>query len=126
MTSSEPPTLEFFFDYGSPFSYLADTELPQIAKRRGVALVYRPMLLGAVLKATGNSSPMTVPAKGRYLIRDLERSKRGQQMSSPEFHQTAEEITDKTRRVFEIASDEENTGNALESKPKTTEDVKPR
>jgi hypothetical protein len=59
-------------------------------------------------------------------IRDLEQSKRGQQMSSPEFHRTAEEITDKTRRVFEIASDEEHTGNGVDSQPKTTEDVKPR
>ena len=73
MTRLERPMLEFFFDYGSPFSYLADTQLPGVAKRSGAAVVYRPMLLGAVLKATGNASPMTVPAKGRYMIRDLQR-----------------------------------------------------
>src|SRR5207249_11157137 len=44
-----------------------------IAARTGASIVYRPMLLGAVLKATGNSSPMAVPAKGRYMSRDLER-----------------------------------------------------
>jgi len=65
--------LEFFFDYGSPFSYLADTQLPDVAKRTGATLVYRPMLLGAVLKATGNSSPMAVPAKGAYMALELER-----------------------------------------------------
>jgi 2-hydroxychromene-2-carboxylate isomerase len=65
--------VEFFFDYGSPFSYLANTQLPRIAARTGASIVYRPMLLGAVLKATGNSSPMAVPAKGRYMGRDLER-----------------------------------------------------
>ena len=68
-----PPILEFFFDYGSPFSYLADTQLASLARRTGAALNYRPMLLGAVLKATGNSSPMTVPAKGAYMGRELER-----------------------------------------------------
>jgi 2-hydroxychromene-2-carboxylate isomerase len=65
--------VEFFFDYGSPFSYLASTELSGLAARTGASIVYRPMLLGAVLKATGNSSPMTVPAKGRYMGRELER-----------------------------------------------------
>jgi 2-hydroxychromene-2-carboxylate isomerase len=73
MASENKPLVEFFFDYGSPFSYLANTQLPGIAARTGASIVYRPMLLGAVLKATGNSSPMAVPAKGRYMGRDLER-----------------------------------------------------
>jgi 2-hydroxychromene-2-carboxylate isomerase len=73
MVPDNRPLVEFFFDYGSPFSYLADTQLPGIAARTGASIVYRPMLLGAVLKATGNSSPMAVPAKGRYMGRDLER-----------------------------------------------------
>jgi 2-hydroxychromene-2-carboxylate isomerase len=68
-----PREVEFFFDYGSPFSYLASTQLPGLAARSGASIVYRPMLLGAVLKATGNSSPMTVPAKGRYMGHELER-----------------------------------------------------
>jgi 2-hydroxychromene-2-carboxylate isomerase len=65
--------VEFFFDYGSPFSYLADTQLPGIAARVGASITHRPMLLGAVLKATGNSSPMAVPAKARHMGRELER-----------------------------------------------------
>ena len=65
--------VEFFFDYGSPFSYLADTQLPGIAARVGTAITHQPMLLGAVLKATGNSSPMAVPAKARHMGRELER-----------------------------------------------------
>jgi 2-hydroxychromene-2-carboxylate isomerase len=67
------PILEFFFDYGSPFSYLADSQLASLARRTGATISYRPMLLGAVLKATGNSSPMTVPAKAAYMGRELER-----------------------------------------------------
>jgi 2-hydroxychromene-2-carboxylate isomerase len=73
MSESRQRRVEFFFDYGSPFSYLADTQLAGIAKRSGAEVVYRPMLLGAVLKATGNASPMAVPAKGKYMIHDLER-----------------------------------------------------
>jgi 2-hydroxychromene-2-carboxylate isomerase len=65
--------VEFFFDYGSPFSYLADTQLTSLAQRTGATIVYRPMLLGAVLKETGNASPMTVPAKGRYMGVELQR-----------------------------------------------------
>jgi len=65
--------VEFFFDYGSPFSYLADTQLAALARRSGATVVYRPMLLGAVLKATGNASPATVPAKGRYMGVELQR-----------------------------------------------------
>jgi 2-hydroxychromene-2-carboxylate isomerase len=65
--------VEFFFDYGSPFSYLADTQLAALAQRRGATIVYRPMLLGAVLKETGNASPMAVPAKGRYMGVELQR-----------------------------------------------------
>ncbi len=65
--------VEFFFDYGSPFSYLADTQLAPLAQRTGATVVYRPMLLGAVLKETGNASPMAVPAKGRYMGMELQR-----------------------------------------------------
>ncbi|MBW2244613.1 MAG: DsbA family protein, partial [Deltaproteobacteria bacterium] len=49
--------LEFFFDYGSPYSYMADTQLAGLRERTGCELVYRPMLLGGVFKATGNQSP---------------------------------------------------------------------
>lgn len=65
--------VEFFFDYGSPFSYLADTQLAALVQRTGATVVYRPMLLGAVLKETGNASPMTVPAKVRYMGVELQR-----------------------------------------------------
>ena len=66
-------TLEFFFDFGSPTSYLAHTQLPRMAAEAGAALVYRPMLLGGVFKATGNASPVSVPAKGRWMGDDIAR-----------------------------------------------------
>ncbi|ERI53271.1 DSBA oxidoreductase [Pseudomonas sp. EGD-AK9] len=66
-------SVEFFFDLGSPASYLAHTQLPAICRDSGAALVYRPMLLGGVFQATGNASPALIPAKGRYMLRDLAR-----------------------------------------------------
>ncbi len=65
--------LEFFFDVGSPASYLAWTQVPGLCRRTGATLRYRPMLLGGVFKATGNASPASVPAKGRYSGQDMQR-----------------------------------------------------
>jgi 2-hydroxychromene-2-carboxylate isomerase len=66
-------TLEFFFDFGSPTTYLAWTQLAKIAAEAGVAITWRPMLLGGVFKATGNQSPVSIPAKGRYMLQDMAR-----------------------------------------------------
>jgi 2-hydroxychromene-2-carboxylate isomerase len=63
--------VEFYFDVGSPSSYLAWTQLPQICAQAQALLVYRPFLLGGVFQATGNQSPMEIPAKGRWVFDDL-------------------------------------------------------
>lgn len=65
--------VEFYFDVGSPASYLAWTQIARLAERHGAEVVYQPMLLGGVFKATGNASPASVPAKGRYTRIDFER-----------------------------------------------------
>jgi 2-hydroxychromene-2-carboxylate isomerase len=65
--------VEFFFDFGSPTTYLAWTQLPGICAAAGATLVYRPMLLGGVFQATGNASPVTIPAKGKYMLTDMAR-----------------------------------------------------
>ena len=59
-------TLEFYFDYGSPYSYLADTQVEAIARRAGATLVHKPMLLGGVFKAIGNHSPAELPQKSAW------------------------------------------------------------
>ncbi|AGI26646.1 2-hydroxychromene-2-carboxylate isomerase [Pseudomonas sp. MT3] len=64
-------SVEFYFDFGSPTSYLAYTQLPAICAEAGAELVYRPVLLGGVFQATGNTSPIAVPAKGRYTMIDM-------------------------------------------------------
>jgi 2-hydroxychromene-2-carboxylate isomerase len=65
--------IEFFYDYLSPFSYLADTQLPALAQRTGAEIVYRPVPLGATMKATGNSGPLVIQGKGNYNIVDFQR-----------------------------------------------------
>lgn len=66
-------TIECFFDFGSPATYLAWTQLPRLAAKHNATLIWRPMLLGAVFKATGNQSPAMNPAKGRYMLIDFQR-----------------------------------------------------
>ncbi len=66
-------TVEFYFDFGSPATYLAWTQLPMLCAAEGAELVYKPMLLGGVFQATGNASPVTIPAKGRFMLQDLAR-----------------------------------------------------
>ena len=66
-------TVECFFDFGSPTSYLAWTQLPRIAAAAGARVDWRPMLLGGVFKATGNTSPVLVAAKGRWMGADIAR-----------------------------------------------------
>lgn len=61
--------LEFFYDYVSIYSYLANHVVPDLPAE----IVYRPMFLGAVMEATGNRPPGTVAAKGRYLHEDIAR-----------------------------------------------------
>lgn len=67
-------SVEFYFDFGSPTAYLAYRRLRQLEKEYGLSIEYRPMLLGGVFKATGNTSPVTIPAKGQYMLQyDLPR-----------------------------------------------------
>lgn len=65
--------IEFYFDFGSPTAYLAYTQLQLIAERQKTNLIYCPVLLGGIFKATGNNPPASVPAKGMYMMVDLQR-----------------------------------------------------
>ncbi|MCS6797915.1 MAG: 2-hydroxychromene-2-carboxylate isomerase [Myxococcota bacterium] len=65
--------IEFFFDVGSPYSYLAATQMERVGARAGLPVRWRPFLLGGVFRATGNEMPARVPAKARYMIDDLTR-----------------------------------------------------
>ena len=67
--------LEFFFDYGSPYSYLANSQLAGLRARTRCEVVYRPMLLGGIFKATGNRSPAeeSVVPKLKYQSVEMQR-----------------------------------------------------
>jgi 2-hydroxychromene-2-carboxylate isomerase len=65
--------VEFYFDVGSPAAYLAWMELPRIASEADATIDFKPFLLGGVFHATGNRSPTEVPAKGQYMMDDLQR-----------------------------------------------------
>lgn len=66
-------TLEFFYDFVSPYSYLASTRVEAEAARVGGTVRFRPFLLGGVFNATGNKAPIEVAAKGRHMATDLGR-----------------------------------------------------
>ncbi len=67
--------MEFWFEFGSTYSYPAAFRVEEAAGNAGVELVWRPFLLGPIFKEQGwNDSPFNIyPAKGRYMWRDLER-----------------------------------------------------
>lgn len=59
--------VEFYYDFGSPTSYLAHGRLLQLKEKYGCDIDYRPMLLGGIFKETNNLPPAAVPAKGVYM-----------------------------------------------------------
>jgi len=67
--------LEFWFEFGSTYSYPAAMRIERLAREQGVPLVWRAFLLGPIFKDQGwNDSPFNLyPAKGRYMWRDLAR-----------------------------------------------------
>jgi 2-hydroxychromene-2-carboxylate isomerase len=68
--------LHFFFDFSSPFAYLASTQVEALAQRNGAQLIYRPFLLGGLFKAIGTTDvPLfTMPeAKRRHAVADMTR-----------------------------------------------------
>ncbi len=65
--------LEFWYDFASSYSYLTAVRIEAEAKRAGVEIVYRPVLLGPIFKSQGwTTSPFNLfPAKGQYMVRDI-------------------------------------------------------
>lgn len=69
------PTLDFWYEFASTYSYPAAMRIARVAEEAGVSVRWRPFLLGPIFGAQGwNDSPFNIyPAKGRYMWRDLER-----------------------------------------------------
>ena len=70
------PPIDFYFDFSSPYGYLASHMIEKLAGKYGRAVKWRPMLLGAAFKTTGAAPLPTIPLKGDYAKRDFLRSAR--------------------------------------------------
>lgn len=66
--------IDFYFDFSSPFGYMASTRIDELASRYGREVIWRPILLGAVYKINGVQPTPNVPLKGDYARRDILRS----------------------------------------------------
>lgn len=66
-------TVDFYYDYISPASYLAWTQLADICKRNNASINYKPVFLGGVLKGNGSTSPAATPAKWEWMKADFQR-----------------------------------------------------
>jgi 2-hydroxychromene-2-carboxylate isomerase len=76
MLVTEQSPVEFWFDFSSPYSYLASERIDELAAKHGRKVKWRPVMLGAAFKASGSPLLLTVPLKGEYSKRDIERSAR--------------------------------------------------
>lgn len=71
-----PAPIEFYFDFSSPYAYLASEKIEAIATRFGRSVAYKPILLGAIFKTLGGAPLTEVRLKGDYSRRDFARSAR--------------------------------------------------
>jgi len=70
------PPVEFYFDFSSPYGYLASEKIEALAAKHGRSVDWHPILLGVVFKQTGAVPLTSVPLKGDYSRRDMARSAR--------------------------------------------------
>lgn len=68
--------LDFYFDFSSPYGYFAATRIDALAQKHGRSTVWHPILLGIVFKQTGGAPLPSIPIKGQYALRDIERTAR--------------------------------------------------
>ena len=68
--------IDFFFDFSSPYSYIASEWIPALAARHGRTVQWHAILLGATFQAAELKSPVSYPIKGEYSLRDFARSAR--------------------------------------------------
>src|SRR3546814_6086122 len=84
MTDSDPAQppepsgapIDFYFDFSSPYGYLAAHKIDGVARLYGRELNWRPVLLGVIFKTTGAQPLLDIPIKGPYTRRDMERTAR--------------------------------------------------
>ena len=61
---------EFYFDFASPYTFLAHKQIRKIEKENSIKVKYMPVLLGALLKSAGIRANVDIPIKGKYMVKD--------------------------------------------------------
>ena len=62
--------LEFYFDFISPYSFLAHKQIREMENKEGVKVIYKPVLLGGLHNLHGIKAPAFIPAKAKHMVRD--------------------------------------------------------
>lgn len=68
--------IDFYFDFSSPYGFLASEKIEAVADKWGRQVLWHPILLGPAFKATGAAPLPTIPIKGEYAVRDMARTAR--------------------------------------------------
>lgn len=63
-------SFDFFFDFASPYTFLAHKKIRKLEKENSIKIKYKPILLGGLLKSSGGKANADIPTKGKYMIRD--------------------------------------------------------
>lgn len=71
-----PGPIDFYFDFSSPYGYLASKRIDALAAKHGRTVNWRPHLIGAAFKATGSQPLLNIPMKGDYARIDMPRTAR--------------------------------------------------
>ncbi len=74
--SADAAPVDFYFEFSSPYGYIASQLAEDMEKRIGRPMRWRPILLGPVFKVTGQAPLVEIPMKGEYSKRDFTRSAR--------------------------------------------------
>ena len=61
---------EFYFDFASPYSFIAHKKIRKIEKENSIKINYMPILLGGLLKSAGIKANVDIPIKGKYMVKD--------------------------------------------------------
>jgi len=61
---------DFYFDFGSPYSFIAHKKILKLKKENFIKTQYKPILLGGLLKLAGIKANADIPIKGKYMIKD--------------------------------------------------------
>jgi 2-hydroxychromene-2-carboxylate isomerase len=66
--------VDFYFDFSSPYGYFASHKIDALAAKHGREVRWRPFLLGVAFKTTGSAPLPSIPVKGPYALRDMQRT----------------------------------------------------